>query len=374
MKRFCIFCGEPPKNKNNEHVLPRWLIEMTGDPKRQVTLGINRSPEKKGQLRQYAFDQFTFPACEECNSRYANLEGTIKTVFEKIFAKTALDAQEISTLLDWFDKVRVGIWLGNLLLDKNPFQITPQFHIESRVGQFDRLLLIERSSNFESRLNFQGTSSMAFHYTPSAWGLSVNDYHFTNISFSFLLSRRLGFPFPEKIVKAPIIPETASALALKMATGLHRVSHPVIRRHFPGKGTYIFQPMFGGFADQSCSDFYNSNYVLNHSLDPNEGIGGIFVQNFNDRARPLLAGETVTIDAPAFYRCQECCLRSEINVRSWQNWLIDQAGTIDLCALTDGEKQLFRAKSSASKAENNAHIRFFAEVLRRGPDKGGDIT
>jgi hypothetical protein len=36
----CIFCGNPPSAKNKEHVVPKWLIELTGDPKREWYLGL----------------------------------------------------------------------------------------------------------------------------------------------------------------------------------------------------------------------------------------------------------------------------------------------------------------------------------------------
>ena len=31
MDKFCVFCGNKPKGKNNEHIIPKWLIEFTGD-------------------------------------------------------------------------------------------------------------------------------------------------------------------------------------------------------------------------------------------------------------------------------------------------------------------------------------------------------
>jgi hypothetical protein len=34
MDKFCVFCGESPENKNKEHVIPQWLIRMTGYSKR----------------------------------------------------------------------------------------------------------------------------------------------------------------------------------------------------------------------------------------------------------------------------------------------------------------------------------------------------
>ena len=71
MAKVCVFCGAKPNGKTKEHVVPRWLIELTGNPKREVFLGFEKKPQAK--QRRFAFDQFTFPACDACNNKYANL-------------------------------------------------------------------------------------------------------------------------------------------------------------------------------------------------------------------------------------------------------------------------------------------------------------
>jgi len=38
--RICVFCGNKPVNKNDEHVLPEWLIKYTGRAERSVQHGI----------------------------------------------------------------------------------------------------------------------------------------------------------------------------------------------------------------------------------------------------------------------------------------------------------------------------------------------
>ncbi len=40
MAKFCIFCGNPPKDKNAEHVIPQWLINITGKRSRQINLAV----------------------------------------------------------------------------------------------------------------------------------------------------------------------------------------------------------------------------------------------------------------------------------------------------------------------------------------------
>ena len=39
LEKRCIFCGKKPSEKNREHIIPRWLIALTGDPKREWYLG-----------------------------------------------------------------------------------------------------------------------------------------------------------------------------------------------------------------------------------------------------------------------------------------------------------------------------------------------
>lgn len=86
-KKRCIICGEPPSNKNKEHVIPKWLIELTGDPKREWNLGVQTGhPDRK--LRKYAADQFQFLACETCNGRYSDLEGRAKSYMSDLLAET----------------------------------------------------------------------------------------------------------------------------------------------------------------------------------------------------------------------------------------------------------------------------------------------
>src|SRR5882757_3878476 len=69
--RACIFCGEEPTKKTREHVLAQWLLQLTGDPNRQV--GVTFSWQKRESL-QFAFDAYVAPACTACNDRYSELE------------------------------------------------------------------------------------------------------------------------------------------------------------------------------------------------------------------------------------------------------------------------------------------------------------
>jgi hypothetical protein len=110
MAKTCIFCGRKPQSKTKEHVIPRWLIEMTGDPKRQVSFGTYNLDNKPPTV--LAFDQFTFPACGQCNRDFSDLEGRARRVTERLLLRDGLTATDFNCLLDWLDKIRIGMWLG----------------------------------------------------------------------------------------------------------------------------------------------------------------------------------------------------------------------------------------------------------------------
>jgi hypothetical protein len=75
--RTCVFCGQQPTNRNREHILPQWLLALTGDPKRVVSLGYDYH---KGKPREFAISQFVVPACTACNYRYAEFETLAKGI------------------------------------------------------------------------------------------------------------------------------------------------------------------------------------------------------------------------------------------------------------------------------------------------------
>jgi hypothetical protein len=112
MDRVCVFCGNQPEIRTLEHVVPRWLIELTGDPKRIARFGYRHLENGNIVQRYYSFDAFKFPACKSCNETYGILEENVKKIIIRILAEEALSELEFNTLLDWFDKVRIGLWLG----------------------------------------------------------------------------------------------------------------------------------------------------------------------------------------------------------------------------------------------------------------------
>ena len=167
MVKYCIFCGGAPSKKNKEHIIPKWLIEFTGDPKRMASLGIPWN-DPNG-IRAFSWSSFHFPACESCNTKYSELEGAVKSIFFKMSYYSPLTAEELNLLLDWFDKVRIGLWLGMRYLNQNVFVVKPKFYIDQRIGAKDRVLIIYDSKYPRKKLVISGVDTPAFSYAPSVF-------------------------------------------------------------------------------------------------------------------------------------------------------------------------------------------------------------
>lgn len=266
MEKFCIFCGERPISKTKEHILPQWLLAMTGNPKRTLKLPFPYQG-RNTPVREIAFDALHFPACSECNNGFSQSESDAKRVVETILQHAPLSAMDFDTLLDWLDKVRVGLWLGFLYLGQNPFSISPNFHIAKRATTKDRAVIIYRTDDQRIGLHFQGTNVPMFHYLPSCFTLVINDFYFFNISADFLFARRFGFPYPAKSMLRD------GNLEIDMRSGRERIMLPPIRLPFSKDGTEIYQPIFSNEVFRDQPEMYDSTYVRDMSMDWNRGIG-----------------------------------------------------------------------------------------------------
>ncbi|KPK90056.1 hypothetical protein AMJ80_08925 [bacterium SM23_31] len=126
MEKFCVFCGKNPTNKTNEHVIPDWLIKLTGDPKREIIAGINWD---SGEKRKLAFNKFVFPACNKCNGEFSEMENQASVIVKKILREESLSSIEFNTLLIWFDKIRIGSYLAVYNFNKKHYPIKPSIFI-----------------------------------------------------------------------------------------------------------------------------------------------------------------------------------------------------------------------------------------------------
>lgn len=354
--KYCVFCGRKPEGKNKEHVIPQWLIKKTGDPNRtaQFSTDIVLS---QGKERSYAFDQFTFPACENCNSDFSALEIKAKEILEKIELSSFISAAELSIFLDWLDKVRVGVWLGFHQLDRKSFDIEPKYHISSRIGQYDRMLIVQKSDATNKRIGMMGVNSLSFYSTPSAFGLVINDLYFTNISYSHLLARRCGFPYP---INQQWDPERRG-ICCDIVKGLGRVMNPIVRKSIPAGAKVFYQPMFGRKLG-SVSEVFENHYVRSHSMDFESGVGAIF-ESLSSGVESYLGADTLR--ATPDYIKNESILFPEatIEVYKWQNWLHNLQPGLDL--LSKEDRQLWLKQVAFVKNKNNEWINHTRSIMER---------
>jgi len=273
MEKFCVFCGKAPEGKNKEHVLPDWLIRLTGDPNRIATFGIEFNKQPIG-LRQFAFDALTFPACAHCNDRFSKLEAQIKPIIERLLASQPLGAGDLILLLDWLDKVRVGLWLGYMYLNKNPLGIDPTFHIESRIGQADRMVAISKIEDIGVGLTFSGPEFLTYQLSPTTFALRVNDFCLTNTSRISLCSPRLGFPYMQ-----PVRIGEDHKLVVSPTAGSERIMNRVERSTPLQKVVALYQPIFRSFLEYEGGErFLANDWVKQNSTDVGAGYGKLFLQ------------------------------------------------------------------------------------------------
>ena len=275
--KICVFCGERPRAKNREHVIPQWLIRLTGAPNRQIYVG--RAWYKPTlPMRRFSFSQLVFPACEECNTRSAELERRAQAVMTRIMAREQLTNGDWDLFLDWLDKIRVGLWLGMLRLNNNYRDISPRFFIDSRMGGKDRFVFVyEIQDDGQEGINWLGTETPLFEYTPSCFALVVNNFLFLNASFDFLFSKRFGFPYASHVE----LGEGQERVTLEKGTGKTRL--PLLQRSFTVGGTQLWQPIIPwrhlrpdgeGLAD--VRGYYDTEFVRRHCLNFETGKGRIF--------------------------------------------------------------------------------------------------
>ena len=357
MAKHCVFCGRKPQDKSKEHVVPRWLIELTGEPNRNAFFGFTKKLQSREvEARKFAFDRFTFPACSDCNQKYSDLEARAKAHLCNVLDGKTLAGSELSDFLDWFDKVRVGAWLGMRLLDKDIAEVEPNFHIETRLGQFDRMLIVEKSDTVQKRLNIGGAETLSFALTPSAFLLIVNGYYFTNISSMFLCSRRLGFPF----IKTARLHPDREDVEVDLVEGRERIMSPILRKRVAENGRRFFQPMFKGGLMKGVTSFYNSNYVRNHSIDHESGVGNVFEES-GTCITEYGKDDEVELEPSLIQDERKLHVSSAINILEWQTWL--HAGLPDMSLLSSDQKRFLRARFGTADRINRLYAEHYRKML-----------
>lgn len=354
MEKFCVFCGEKPQLKNNEHIIPMWLIEITGNPKRIARFGYNQDSSEIPRERTFSFDAFKFPSCATCNQKYSNLEMTVKSIMNRILSDDSISSKDFSILLDWFDKVRVGLWLGFQYLEKNPAGIAPKFHIEKRIGANDRMLAIFKAGGDIKRLNYVGCDMLSFRYTPSCFSLQINNYCFINISYNDLFSRRIGFPYP---VESFMLPDDKE-IGL-FTSGRNRIMRPLLKKSFSIRGTELYQPMFRyRVFNPQAGKHYDTQYVRDNSMVWERGVGKVFIESSSQLQEYPDSPSKIWLPSKT-YEPQPLAFEMQTLTLQWQTYVDDLAPSVKKLPQKDRQR-VIRLRSMKKK-----HNTELIEILRK---------
>jgi len=276
--------GGTPENKNREHVLPQWLLSLTGDPKRVVNFGVDY---RSGRDIKFDWSSFVVPSCQCCNTEFSNLEARSKEYVVRLLGREALTSLEYIDFMDWLDKVRIGVWIAYHFIQGNPTGIDPNFHIKSRISKKDRMIAIYSLSTSEIGLNTFGAESLVFHSNSTCFGLKINNLLIINYSSDFLFSARCGFPFP-KNRETWLDGENSHMMVTNDFDVTRKIKHPLIRKKIIKPSIHLYQPIMiedltGQFQSGYIGDFSSyDSYLAKHTLPPYpSGKGILFFQYLN---------------------------------------------------------------------------------------------
>lgn len=299
--KFCVFCGGVPENKNKEHILPQWLLRLTGDPTRKVSMYYDY---RNGREVEFSWNGLVMPACESCNSEFAGMEAEVKPVIERLLGRGSLKAGEYVLLLDWLDKVRIGLWLNYYILQGNILNIEPSFYIKDRLGKKDRFVVIYPLGSDEVGLNAIGVNTIAFQDSPSVFGLRINNLLMINCSGDYIFSGRCGFPAPSSM-EFHLDGENAGCLIIEGLKASKKIKNPLFKTPLPKPSVYIFQPIgqrdqdgeMAGVTELGRDDPKLMDFFAQNLMDVNvPELGKLFRQFTGHVSRIDDVGELVEFD------------------------------------------------------------------------------
>lgn len=261
LKKFCVFCGKTPDKKNDEHIIPQWLIRKTGEPNRVLPLAFDK---KTFETKSQSALSFVFPACTACNTEFSDLEGRVSLILDKLLNDEAVGQNELSSLMDWLDKVRVGLWLGDMMRNKDFVFVERHFHIKDRIGQKDRISYFFKAGDSQKGFTIAGVHTPTFHFRPSCFGLTVNNLYIVNVSFDYLFMGRLGFP---RYVDRYFTDD--GLMGGRLIPGKEKIHLPIVDYDMPLDHFAIFQPCISNVAAKrfGYDDIFNTEFIQKNTID-----------------------------------------------------------------------------------------------------------
>ena len=279
MKKVCIFCGKIIENKTKEHIIPRWLIELTNQKDNKLPFGPYYKVDESNKLildfYTFTFDSFVYPACERCNIEYSKLEYLVKDVILKLLSEKPLTRNDFNLLLTWFDKIRIGLYIANLYDSNNYLGIQPKFYINHGVQTKDRILLIYKINNRKDYLLFGGSGLPAFMHYPLSFFLIINNFGFLNICDDFLLAKSFGLPYPRKRFL------WYDQNFEEVVPGTNNIKYPVIDVKYHNECTQIYQPILNKNLQNQIQKICPENHYKHVFKSGDSNYGKIFYKKPN---------------------------------------------------------------------------------------------
>lgn len=187
-EKRCIFCGNifTGQKRNFEHIIPAWLVKEADLGKRVMPVRI------PGISRDVPMSRIGIKVCRTCNDADSELEGHAKIAFLAIKEGAELTDTMALVLLDWLDKVRLGLWLWLFEQLGEKALSEPKFRINGRLGRKDRMMLVQRYPE-GAPMRGLGLLGMGrfFMGLPSTMGLLINNILLVSVSFDFLVLRHI---------------------------------------------------------------------------------------------------------------------------------------------------------------------------------------
>lgn len=240
-----------------------------------------------GEPIKFSWSALVMPACEACNGEYSVLEATVKPIVQSLLHRKPITSSQTFVLLDWLDKVRICLWLNQLVMQKSVETIDPHLHVGNRIGTKDRLLYLYTLGGRGEGLNAFGIESLVFQHQPSCFALRVNDIILFNASSDYAFSHACGFWNPQRVVRH-IDGEFAGQVEFLDFAMTRKITHPIVEYPLLKAALRVIQPIAQRRPD---GEFFgplrqNESYHLGHMSDPSRGAGIIFRQ-FDDRVFPV---------------------------------------------------------------------------------------
>ncbi|MBM7486113.1 MULTISPECIES: hypothetical protein [Bradyrhizobium] len=238
--------------------MPMWMLRATGDPHRVIKI---ESDPLTGTDVLRAASTFHFPACKHCNERYGKtLEKRAKRAVEALMAGKSLAVSQCYWLLDWLDKVRVGLWLGYNMLHKEEF--APKFRIDQRIGIKDRVAVVSVDPDDGTKgFGLGGMDNQIFRTSQAGMYLKANNLRILSLSLDGFVSRYAGMPFPKEMLAFGDEPDKLMAIMEKTD---YRVRQDWRQFDVPGT-TLIAQ---SSFWLENCADEETLGMYINATTIP----------------------------------------------------------------------------------------------------------